>query len=667
MPRIFDTRLFGHPCKVVACDPDWSRNPRIRLAWATDIQFGLGDRESRTARWAAPRLQLSQNYVLQGTELAEVRTLLATLGEMAAPHIAAGERVVITSTGSTDWQAMGAPTGAGIGTEFTASAVGAGTGRARLRDTAPLIAVPIWPAALLASEWAQRIWDPQAVLVIESGDVLTGTAADSLPSVPSGSTCVPLVLGRLGQRPDTTAILDTMAEFQLDLVEEGPWESRIGVRTVPGVAREVFPNIDADWSKVVEDSDDRLERDAIGVQRTPMLHGLAAPTRWVQESRFLLSASDAAAFLSHWVQNKGRWGAFDLPVLLRPHTAASPETPDGIRARYGKDEIELEWFTPALCRTQVRFIQVPWELNPPAGESPQQASTAIFYDVTYDLPAHAGGPLQWRFTSAERLLTVGDVQYSPAPIAYDKIVNGRGLTAAEVEIKTGRLTHPNGNPFAKLLLMEAECPIKVSIREGVVSADGSVSNVRQLFTGELVTATTDGKWITCTAGRAIKCRVPRVIIQADDNRHLFMDEIDPTPWGLEAVVVAIWDDQGAPRKLLINRTGGYNNPSADHYSGGWIEWGTGWSYRRRGVIWHALAADVGADITMVIDRPIKGLTSGQHIRVFPGYSGKWTQASRGDFLGGVARSNFFGFPYMPGPRPESTAPEDDAAGGAKKG
>lgn len=318
---------------------------------------------------------------------------------------------------------------------------------------AKIVAVPLWVDRLAAGDWAtQSVYAPQYLLRLDTRAIVGAAAVAALdPAV----EVVPVVFGRL-KRPELRPLDLYQARVKLEVVERGPYERRVEVRDLAENPSAFPAGIEPNWvHELVDRSTDNLEELELGRGREPLVRGTQGLQKWGQGGTVSLERGEMHRLLSFWQARAGRWGAFTAPVWFRPHPSATPETPDGIVARFASDILRVDWHGGTAAEAKLDLWQLPWETNPVVGETPQRPSEAFLYDLTTLVPVYAGGPVVERVTDWEHAITIGGATYTPRPIEHDRLTESDNFTPAEVELVAAQW---EGSTLLTIARGEAEAP-----------------------------------------------------------------------------------------------------------------------------------------------------------------------------------------------------------------
>jgi hypothetical protein len=576
---------------LFADSPNLGEPPRVTHRLKTTIQRSLTDRESRWPRWGAPRTQLTYTYDLQGAEAADVRTMLYNLGTKRS-------------------------------------------------------AVPLWHDARPRSDWANRIYEPQYVLDVEGAAIVP--VAD-IGTIASDHQVAPLVLCRF-DRPETEVEDIDFGRFPFSFTEQSPWSWRCTIRD-RGLSSSAFPgSVEPDYISVEDRSKDRLEFEELGDGREPVVYGDEAPMRWGQEASFTLEEESLGDLLSFWAHGAtGRAHAFTVDQLFKPHTQATPETPDGYMARFADDALTLTFEGLRVAQTAIRFWHLPWELNPPAGEEFECTPYQWLYEFIRITPDNT--EIASRFTDGEAD-TVATIDGSPETFTAAAITHsGPDISMQEAHSSVDlRMVERADNPLVPWYRRQGEGRLTLNLYR----TDGTPVLV---FAGELGEVGLDRNIYTADFGAAQRRKVPRVVMTRKDNHSLYAPEggFSWQGYELEGEIVDNWTSP----KVWIDLPGG--GLGADEMIGGWIRVGSGATCEDRMVLFQATGGAT-SDWVFDLDKPLVHAQAGQAVFLRPGYDRTWESAkSFGLYYG---HHNFLGFPQLPvtDPSAEAGTPEPNIVG-----
>ena len=576
---------------LLRMEPDEGQGgTRITLIENTHLVRSLTERESRRPGWSTERIHLRNTFDLLPAEAASLRTAIATLGSKR-------------------------------------------------------VAMPVWIDARAASDWANSYFLPQYAMRLDTGAVIHHTAIAALD--PQTIEVVPLVIGYI-DRPDINAITEAAT---ITVEEDCPTTWRCVVRD-NSVGGTEFPDIDPAYLPTFLDlSRDDIDRIEIGHGREKALEGLDSIHRWGQRALFSLQTADEIRDLMAFFARRcrGRYKSFQMPAWFAPHTSGSAETPDAYIARFGSDQLTIEFVHAKLARTTLECWQLPWELNPPDGEAFELAPISWLYEFSYDVP---GGPIVSRYTSWDESKTYSSNEYPPAKIEHTRLRSSMELGESDCELRVYGPDFPEilrqaeRNAFGTLTLTISQIDPETPATAPIVRFRDEVAEIRST-----------GRLMTVSAGRKFRRRWPRAVVEKRDNLGAF----DPVygrskaAFVRECVVYEVWSDG---RKLLLNIDDGGANPDEDFFSGGYGDAGAGTDYNSAGILKHFKAADVGADLSIELDRPMPDVEATDTVYLYPGYSGKWTAAKAAPWNASNAHYNFLGFPFTPPEPPGFELPDD---------
>jgi hypothetical protein len=562
----------GNQVALLLAPPNMGDGYSITYTVATSLDEGLSGRESRRVRHEAPRLEQTTAYTLEAAQADAWRKMLPILGTA-------------------------------------------------------YVGVPLWCDYLLGSQWADRIHDAQFLVRFSNSSIIAATDA-----LLANEYYAPLLLGRLKDPPAGAALNEQVLEFSLTVREDSPWEYRIGPKDT--VSNTTFPaNLAPDWTDVQDKWVDGIELDAIGDGRVSTIDGEEKAPKWGQVAAFTLgSRSEIRTMVGFFSAARGRWAAFTAPVWFRPGTSTA-NTPYTTKARLASDSLTLNFEAGNVAATQISLWQVPWEINIPAGEVPQQAARAFLYKFTYDLPT----PEVTRWTSYEKPLTrTADGTYAPARIEHEGLKYGLNLDGGSVQLTTDRFA---GNPLLRFVPFNAEARLLLEIREGSPDAPDAATVV---WTGEITEATGTGKRIKATGdvfGALFERKFPRFLMQQGCNVTLFS-----TACGVNKATYQVTGTLASSIGNVLTVTCG-STQAANYYARGEVWIGSGSTLERR-MILDSTPGTGTQELT--VDRPLAVNGAGGMAAVFwPGCDGQYSTCSA-KFNN---KARFRGHPFMPRDNP----------------
>lgn len=247
-----------------------------------------------------------------------------------------------------------------------------------------------------------------------------------------------------------------------------------------------------------------------------------------------------------------------------------------------------------------------------------------------DLYEFARAHLRWRYTSADRDISIGGVDYVAEPIERSAIEASREINRATLSI-----IMPRANPVADLYRIAPPSDVVTCIIRQTHIGDGEVVT---LWTGRIIGV----EWSGARAKLALEpvyTSVRRMGLRRRYQRacpHVLYGlgcNLSRETWRLDTTASSI-------AGLTVTAPG--VGPMGDgYYAGGYIEWDTpaGVAERRH------ISAHVGPNLTLTA-APY-GLVIGQSIRVYPGCD--HTLATCHGKFGNAA--NYGGMPYIPQKNP----------------
>ena len=574
--------LGGETVRLLLVRPTWKRGPRLKLRCPDRLTEADAGRETRRPAAARPELTLTEDYAVQDGAAAAVEAWLATIGS---------DRV----------------------------------------------AVPLYWDELAAGDYGERLLDAAWWWDYAAEDVI---AAGAVPLLDPATRVAPLLIGLLEERPETRTHQTKGGKLSLTINQDGPMSWAVLPRDWAGATTTWPTDLTPTRANLVQLSDDHLEARMAGQGGERARRDGGAPMRWGQDATFILTGRDAIRDLvSFWAAVWARVGVYDLPAWYTPHDVATPETPDGYKARLADDELELQFLARGdAAKTGLRWWQLPWELNPPDSEAPVQRPVAYLFEFRYEVPT--GGPVTYRYTDWGTQLTLGADAYTAALIEPGDIVESTEWGKSQMEVETFWV---DGNPLQREWLGRSNAPLWLTVWE---CDPDDVDNTAEVVAKGLIREperTEHG--FRAIAGEIEEYDVPRRPIARYDYRAAYSEEsfLNEDDQRRTGQVVAIWTDG----KVLLDWTDAGGNPASHYFQGGLMEAGSGETYEVRECIESWKDTD-GTDQTALPDDPFDFLSVGDTIHLYPAYDGSWEQLkSRFPTL----KNDFRGFPYGPRRQP----------------
>lgn len=572
--------IEGKVYHIVAAEPHWETAVRLRLSLGSVIAEGHTGEAAVAPLWESVRAEMQVTYMPTAAEADELRR---TLGD--ATH--------------------------------------------------PRVAMPVWGAQVPWGHHVQAVWRAELWWGYrpgrEGGQLYT---AGSVPTASPWSMMVPVLLGRLDRRPVVDAVTGTHCRYRLDWVEDGPWAYRLQVSPAVPTPDEWPDGLVPDWSAAVKDqSRDRLEWEAVGVQREAVREGELAPPRWGQQASFQLAGGEIGELVRFWVACGAQARAFAMPVWFRPG-ADRPETPHVLWARFGAETLELQWTTPSLATAKLTL----WETDEADVEMPAEA---YLLDFIYEVKPTA---LHYRFTDWERDLQCGGNDWAARPFELGEIEQSLMNERQGLELRTWAF---EGNPVMKLVPFHLEGRLRLEVWRVDPAAPAMDSMV---WSGDVEQVTpAEGRAMSVKCGatwRLLDMKAPRVLLKPGCN-HRFGD----VGCGLNREALA----QNATLAGVAGATvvvSGVSRPGG-WFTGGVLEAGSGETFERRPITSHA-----GSQLNIL--KPLRYAGPGSTVRLYPVCNRSWEDCAR---FGNQVR--FSGFRAIPEQNPTVQAIE--TAGGGRKG
>lgn len=522
------------------------------------------------------------------------------------------------------------------------------------------IGVPLWADAVRPADWATRIfsgnyavaWDDDGAWEI----LLSSTVTSGL-----GYTYVaPLLVGRLERRPSMEQLGGAVCRVRAKIIENTPWDERISPNAI-AVGSNWPDELVIDWGQGVRDeTDDILEYEQIGDGRLIAVEMQEGQSRRVMTGTLTLSSrDDMRRLVSFWSARKGQTEPFVIGTLYQPGES-TPTAPHITGVRFDQSELRLRFEAGALCRAEVRFTQLPWEIVGVAGETAVQPARTFLYQMTALTPT----PVNWRWTAYERPLTRIEGTYSPAIIEHDSITRTIDLSDSAPKIIMWAY---DGNPLLLVLRQEIDVPLEITIYEADPANPAAATLV---FYGEIDSVAPQGRRIEATCsllGGALKNKVPRFTLGKNCNYRLGGPGCgrNIADWTNAATLVAL---EQQPSGVIFYRVSiGSTAPAGkdlvdDWFANGYVAAGDGLTYELRRIVRSAKLS--ATEQILILDRGFRSLTVGGSLSIVPHCAGTWNEC-RNKFNLTNEWHNFGGHRLMPKNNPSvPTRPPD--GGGAKK-
>lgn len=191
-----------------------------------------------------------------------------------------------------------------------------------------------------------------------------------------------------------------------------------------------------------------------------------------------------------------------------------------VLSRFEKSSLSMTWTSLDFAKCNVSLVEVPAEYTMASGETLGTTAgllheRAWVYEFSRVLN---GSTVTSKYTSFEQSLSSGDYLFKD--INHGQIKYGLFLDADRVEVKSFVFS---GNPLLDLATMRMEVPLFVTIKSADVSGT-TLSNVKTLFYGEVISANVSGSVVTGTAvagGSLFDRAIPRPRFQGVCNNSLF--------------------------------------------------------------------------------------------------------------------------------------------------
>ena len=622
------TTFLGHDLALWLPENNWAQSPELTYTLASKIETAESGRENRAPTHACPRHKISAKWTIPAAETA---AWLAGTANLGTAHIA----------------------------------------------------IPIPTDRLTPADYADRIHSSQVLVAWnDTGDfrLLLASALQST-NLSTFTHLAPLYVGRLAdnERPTLRALNDQECEFTLTLDEQSPWDFRIAPAPITTTLTDTWPAIlDPNWRELPEDTTkDTLTTETLGQGRTAALDGHEGAPRRSQKFLVTLDGREQIrTFLNFFRDRQAQVRSFIIPWCLTPSEDDTPETPHSTRVRFATDNLTLKYLTDELAEAFIEVLELPWEINLPAGEKPEQPPVAYLYRFSIDVP---GGGHVWRYTDWESDIEVDESTIpatsgsgsSPIENRESKIENYQGDLTALIEhdqitktIDLGddptTLTSWDfpGNPLARILQRALDVPLAIDIHECNPLDPAPVP--RHLYSGRIAEVTMEGRKYTATTtvlGGKLEIKVPNFFYSITCN-HGFCRagcQLKPADWTFTATVESI-----TAATLTIAITGPRQNSDNydDFFRRGWISKGGGLDYELRAIL---ASARLGAGRwQLTLKRPLRNIQPGDTITLQPACSGTIAECQRyNNYI------NFGGHPHM-GPENLSLPSKETSPAGGKK-
>lgn len=587
---------------------------------------------------------------------------------------------------------------------------------ARQTMAAARLGLPFWPALgttkVVPSPW----W----IVVDSSGAAWVYDDATAPASVSGTQRLMPLLLVRLTREPSEQRVDASSTLLRLDWETDGQatWlgtstESWQDGPTTSAGATHLFP-LRANWASRPTGMDPwiQYERRKYGARREsaveaypqPALRSLEQSVQmdrpgWIRLLAFLathqaasfwvdvgtqearLAASIASGGTSLNLDSAGTLGAQrallldDLGqrrVVLATSTASNPvplaSAPGAafaagtmVRAaalaRFAQAEINLEWRSPDHASARLRFQEVGWELLAPGDETISTTLGALPRTATL-FEIQIGAEI-WRYTNAERALTLGGNTYTPEHLEWSSIEERLNLERISTTL-SGRWNA--AGPFARLWPFRVEAPITVLIREGTYNDAGEVTASVILFRGEVETFEPSGARFNarCSAlasllgrsvpARPVGTRCPWTF--CDGNGRCGASR---ATWEVAAVVVGAVSESSAVQVQSSGAAWTTGTFAAHRFANGEL---TAAAVSR--LVADSTAPNGSGIMTLTLTLPVT-LAAGASVGLLPGCDGDFATCT-----GYSQTATFGGAPFIPPRNLLEFQPKKDGSYGGKK-
>lgn len=562
MAIIHDTVFLGHDLRLFLPDPNWESELELVHRLKAEVEAGTTGRENRWRRRQSLIHELAATWWLEREATEELQGALWTMGDQYYG-------VPLTVDKSAD-----------------------------------------------AAAWADRIYDAEWVLNYDdTGYEILAKAA--IPPNPTYEYLAPLLVGRLDKRPQLRAFNETESTFSLRLLERSPWGFRIAP-AAQAVGDDWPESLPANWDeRPVDQTDDVLIYDDLGDGRIEAVDGQEGVTRRRQKFGMLLvDRTEIRTLLNFFVARQGRVQSWVVPWLLKPSEASSAATPHSTRVRFASDELVLRYHSPKIATAAtIEVVQLPWEIEATAGETPVRTSEAWLYRLTMAVP---GGPIVWRYTSWEHDLTRSDGTYmgdSRSLIEHDKLTQTIDLSDDPATITAWIF---EGNPLLRVVQRTLDMPLKIEI----LSCDPDAPEAAELrYTGEIAKVGVEGRRLNASTqvlGGLLDQKVPALYFGPTCG-YAFCGPgcgLAVAAWTFGGTIVS-----QAGQSLVVAVT---SNPpgaalGADYFARGWVKKGAADTFEMRQII--RSSAAVAGQLTLTLKRPLRAFVVGQAVTWMPHCTG----------------------------------------------
>jgi len=558
-PRHAERTVFlGHDMLLFRPSPNWQTSSRLQVTAAVEVQRGLTGRENRAALHTDLRHRLRASWWLPREEYRELDTNLWTLGEA-------------------------------------------------------YIGVPMCMDQLVVERWGERMFDAAYVLNYDdSGWVIY--AADSIPPAPPHAWLAPLFVGRLRRRPTMEAVNQYEVEMTIEVDERSPWD--FAISPAPAVVGPDWPaSLEVDWSRpVTTTTEDTLVYEDIGDGRVRAVDGQEGVTRRRQRFPLLLSTrAEVRSLLNFFAERGGRAESFVIDWVTTPSDVETAATPHRTRVRFASDTLTLDFLTDQVASTTIDVVQLPWEVDGVAGETPAQASEAYLYRFT----RRADVAVVTRYTSwGQDLTRTADGTYTAALIEHDRISQGYLLDDDTVSITSWV---SDGNPLLLVTQRALDVPLEVEIFR---CDPADVDNTAELlYQGEIVEVENTGRKLVASAmqlGGRLDIKVPAFDFSPGCNYEFCgpgcgLDIADHTRSGTIAAI------NGNAVDIILSP----NPADHDYFARGWARIGTSATYEVRQIVRSTNLGGTGLRLTL--KRAFRGAAVGQTLTLAPTCLGTWEE------------------------------------------
>jgi hypothetical protein len=601
------TTISGVNCWLLPYEPNDGAEIKVDIAVPVDEHRGLTGRSTRRPTAILPRYELSWSSFLEQTDYATLRA--ASLASQDEP-----------------------------------------------------ILVPLWP----------HLFVPGAESPTMTGGLMIAFKWDwSAWAINPGSyagydAVAPLLYGRFKQPPRLASQSGTLVVAQFDFEEDGP--AAYAVTPVTGILAadtlgtsggNQFPNFPflPDWSDTppqpgigVYD----VERTATGPGRMKATVFYPQTPEQVITADFTgLSKIESAQFIAWWIRRGGASGAHF--VSLESFGITSGGT---ILARHTNETLSIS-YAGIQAQAEFSWREVAAEYAPPSGETLGTTLGALpapawFFQLDLD---YNGAIKSWYLTDWESGAVANGQTWAYNACDFDKLTQSIDLEDDSCSVN---FRYFAGGPWDNWLPGNLAARGFVTIFRAEANLNGSFSNFRQVWKGELSTPEIDGPMVKQTAlgANALFARnCPRQVMSTSCGTMLYRPRcgLALSDWTFNAVITAVAGN--IVTVGTITRANGGALPggfgATDWFALGFMGWPVDGLPMREGIL---SSTEISAGvIILTLDRACT-LGVGAAVTVVPGCdrikSSGCAKFSNGD--------NYRGFAQMPAISPNFVIPQQNA-------